>query len=285
MYTTMDSSPISNKNTKRGNHLFILLTGFFLVNALLAEIIGVKIFSLETSLSLPPAQIPLFSGSALDFNLTAGVLIWPVVFVTTDLINEYYGYSAVKKVSILAAIMIGYCFIAIWITTELPPAEFWLTVNKTPGNPDFDINHSYNTIFRQGLGIIVGSLFAFLLGQFVDAYTFQSLKRLTNTRKLWLRATGSTLISQFIDSFIVLFIAFYLFSGESRWTIAQIASVGTINYIYKFLIAILLTPLLYLIHYYLDRYLRHGEPARPKTLPKQQKTEAGRLYHHSPNDL
>ncbi len=250
------NSLLSNNNAAgRKNLLFIVLTGFFLTNALLAEIIGVKIFSLEKALEFPPAQIPFFSDIILDFNLTAGVLLWPVVFVTTDLINEYYGYSAVKKVSILASVLIAYSFLAILITTELPPADFWLAVNKSADNPDFDINISYNRIFRQGLGIIIGSLTAFLTGQLIDAYVFQALKKITHSKKLWLRATGSTLLSQFIDSFVVLFVAFYLFGGENRWSIAQIASVGIINYIYKFIVAVLLTPVLYIIHHYFDNYL------------------------------
>lgn len=251
----MNSLLSTNNAAGRKNLLFIVLTGFFLTNALLAEMIGVKIFSLEKALGIPPAQIPLFSDIVLDFNLTAGVLLWPVVFITTDLINEYFGYSAVKKVSVIASVLIAYSFLAILITTELPPADFWVNVNKSADDPDFDINNSYNRIFRQGLGIIIGSLTAFLTGQLIDAYMFQTIKKITNNKKLWLRATGSTLLSQFIDSFVVLFVAFYLFGGENRWSPAQIASVGIINYIYKFIIAILLTPVLYIIHHCFDRYL------------------------------
>ncbi len=267
----MNSLLSTNNAAGRKNLLFIVLTGFFLTNALLAEIIGVKIFSLEKTLALPPAQISLFSDIILDFNLTAGVLLWPVVFITTDLINEYYGYSAVKKVSILASVLIAYSFLAILITTELPPADFWLIVNKSADNPDFDINVSYNRIFRQGLGIIIGSLTAFLTGQLIDAYVFQALKKITNSKKLWLRATGSTLLSQFIDSFVVLFVAFYLFGGESRWSLTQIASVGIINYIYKFIVAVLLTPVLYIIHHCFDNYLNI-----PDNIARQhQKKSAG----------
>ena len=257
----MAMKPLLNTNNSadRKNILFIVLTGFFLTNALLAEIIGVKIFSLEKMLAFPPAQVSLFSNIRLDFNLTAGVLLWPVVFITTDLINEYYGYSAVKKVSILASVLIAYSFLAILITTELPPADFWVAVNKSADSPNFDINISYNRIFRQGLGIIIGSLIAFLIGQLIDAYVFQTIKKFTNNKKLWLRATGSTLLSQLIDSFVVLFVAFYLFGGENRWPLAQIASVGVINYIYKFIIAILLTPVLYIIHHCFDNYLNPSD--------------------------
>ncbi len=72
---------------------------------------------------------------------------------------------------------------------------------------------------------------------------------------IWLRATGSTLISQLIDSFLVLFIAFNLFGGANKWSIAQVCAVGIMNYIYKFTIAIVLTPLLYIAHSIIDNYL------------------------------
>lgn len=237
----------------RKNSLFILLCGIFLTNAIIAEVIGVKIFSLEKLLSVAPTQLHLLPGFILDFNLTAGVVIWPFVFVTTDIINEYYGKSGVKRISYLAAGLIGYAFIIIYSVTLLPPAEFWLNINsKTPDGLPFDINFAFSAIFRQGLGIIIGSLTAFLVGQLVDVYTFHWLKSLTGSKKIWLRATGSTLVSQLIDSFVVLTVAFYLFGN---WSLEQVISVGIINYIYKFSVAILMTPVLYLAHGIIDKYL------------------------------
>ncbi|MDA1120675.1 MAG: queuosine precursor transporter [Bacteroidetes bacterium] len=239
-------------NDKRTN-IFIILAGIFITNAIVAEIIGVKIFSAEAFFGVKPANIHLFGDFTLDFNLTAGVVIWPVVFITTDIINEYFGKEGVKKVSILTAILIVFVFLAIYVVTILPPASFWLDINDTDseGNP-FNIDFAFRTIFRQGLGIIVGSLVAFLIGQLLDVYIFQKLRRITGTRMIWLRATGSTLISQFIDSFVVLIIAFYFWGN---WSFSQVIAVGIINYIYKFAVAILLTPLIYLGHYLIDLYL------------------------------
>lgn len=233
--------------------LFVVLSGIFLTNALLAEMIGVKIFSAEATVGLPPAQIPLIGDFVLDFNLTAGVVIWPVVFITTDIINEYFGKKGVRQISFLTAGLIAYAFLAIYLVTKLPPAQFWLDVNAQDiaGN-SFNINYAFQTIFRQGLGIIIGSLTAFLVGQLLDVFVFQKLRKITGNNHIWLRATGSTLVSQLIDSFLVLFIAFYVFGN---WPMAQIFSVGIVNYIYKFAIAILITPLLYLAHYLIDNYL------------------------------
>ena len=237
--------------------LFIVLASIFLTNAILAEMIGIKIFSAEATMGLPPANIPLFGDWVLDFNLTAGVVIWPVVFITTDVINEYFGKKGVRKISYLAVGCISYAFLVIYLITLLPPADFWLDVNATDaeGNP-FNINYAFKVIFRQGLGIIVGSLVAFLIGQLLDVFIFQKLRKYTGSKMIWLRATGSTLVSQFIDSFVVLGIAFYVLApAGSQWSLAQLVSVGTINYIYKFGVAILLTPVIYLAHHLIDRYL------------------------------
>lgn len=244
-------------NFSKKQSLFILLSAIFLTNALLANLIGVKIFSMEETLGFPPAQIPLFGDFILSFNLTAGVILWPVVFITTDIINEYFGVRGVKKISYLTAGCIAFAFGAIAIIISLTPAAFWLEVNSLdPEGNTFDINYAFSKLFSQGLGIIIGSLTAFLVGQLLDAFVFRGLRRLTGEKKVWLRATGSTLISQLIDSFVVLFLAFYFLAPEeNKWSLAQVSSVGIINYIYKFLVAILLTPVIYLAHYLIDKYL------------------------------
>ena len=242
----------SIQESKKTN-LFIILGSIFLTNAILAEIIGVKIFSAEKTLGFDPVNWTFFGAYLLDFNLTAGAIIWPVVFITTDIINEYFGKKGVKKISFLTAGLIAYAFIVIMIVTHLVPADFWLDVNSTtPDGDSFNISYAFNTIFRQGLGIIIGSLTAFLLGQLIDVYVFQKLRAVTGENKIWLRATGSTLVSQFIDSFVVLGIAFYVFGN---WSLSQIIAVGIMNYLYKMTVAIVLTPLLYVAHGIIDKYL------------------------------
>lgn len=238
------------KTSQKKNNLFIFLAGIFITNALLAEMIGVKIFSAEGTFGFQPAQLSIL-GFTMDFNLTAGAIIWPIVFVTTDLINEYFGKPGVKKISYFTAGLIAYAFAVIFLTMLLAPADFWLNAyGKDPKGNYFDIEHAYNTIFGQGLRIIVGSLVAFLVGQLVDVFVFQRLRKITGSKMLWLRATGSTLVSQFVDSFVVLFIAFYgVFTND------QIIAIGITNYIYKFAVAILLTPLIYFGHYLIDSYL------------------------------
>lgn len=248
----MSHSLVLNKRTT----LFFILSGIFITNALIAEFGGVKIFSLETLLGLRPAHVNLF-GTPLDFNMSVGVLIWPFVFIISDIINEYFGKQGVRKISFFTAILIAYSFVIVLAWTKMPPADFWMQINglDNQGRP-FDINYAYLTIFRQGLGIIIGSLTAFLVSQLIDAYTFHWFKRITGHKYLWLRATGSTVISQLFDSFIILTIAFYVFGN---WSIGEVLKVGVVQYCYKVLLAILLTPVVYLVHIIIDRYLGKQE--------------------------
>lgn len=245
------------KDSKKYNTLFVVLSGIFITNAILAELVGVKLFSLEKTLGIEAFSVTLFTQTPLGLNFTAGVILWPIVFITTDIINEYFGQKGVHRISFLAAGLISYAFIMLFFVTTLSPSSYWLSLYQTtPDGTAFDINYAFSLIFSQGMAIIVASLVAFLIGQIIDVYVFTRIKKHTGDKYLWLRATGSTLISQLIDSFVVLFLAFYLFKDEAhRWDLALLFSVGVLNYIYKFTIAIVLTPLLYIAHYIIDRYL------------------------------
>jgi queuosine precursor transporter len=241
----IDATLFNSKRTK----LFIFLFGIFLSNAIVAEVIGVKIFSVEKTFGFSPLHLNTFLGT-WDLNQTAGALNWPFVFITSDIINEYFGKKGVQRVSFLTAGFIAYCFVIIYGATLLVPADFWLEVNR--GADNFNINEGFSKIFRQGLGIILGSLTAFLLSQLLDASVFHYIRKKTDGGKIWLRATGSTLVSQLIDSFVVIGIAFVVFGN---WTIEQWISTSLNSYLYKFFTAILLTPIIYLAHYWIDKYL------------------------------
>jgi len=246
---------------QRTNRLFVVLAGFFLTNALLAEFVGVKIFSLEATLGIAPIEWSLFGVSG-TLNFTAGVLLWPVVFVMTDVINEYYGVKGVRLVSWVAVGFISYAFIAAYISIGLAPAGFWIEANQALGVPD--IQHAYAQVYGQGLWTIIGSIVAFLIGQLVDITVFRRIRAMTGEKLIWLRATGSTAVSQFIDSFVVLYIAFVL--GPQQWPIPQFLAVGMVNYGYKMLAAIALIPLLYLARYLIKGYLGAAEAERLKSL-------------------
>lgn len=237
---------LQDKPTK----LFIGFATFFVANALIAEAIGMKLFSLEALLGVDPANFTLFGQSGLAFTLTCGVILWPLEFVITDIINEYYGPKGVKRISITAIILISYAFLMYLLAIALPPADVWISSSDTQGVEN--IQTSFAAIFGQNMRIIVGSIVAFLVSQLVDVYVFQKIKKATGEKSLWLRATGSTLVSQLVDSYLVLFIAF---SGLFSWQL--ILAIGIMNYSYKFLVAILLTPLIYFIHNKIENYLGH----------------------------
>lgn len=234
----------------RALRLFIILGGFFVTNALVAEFIGVKIFALEPTLGWKPLNWNLF-GQSGSLMFTAGVLLWPIVFIMTDIINEYFGQRGVKLLSYLAAALISYAFIMVFFAIKLAPADFWVGVNVDNGVPNMQV--AFSNIFGQSNWIIVGSLVAFLVGQIIDAWVFHNVRKGMGEGRIWLRATLSTLVSQFIDSFVVLYIAFVL--GPQHWPMELFLAVGTVNYAYKVLMAISLIPMLYVARYFIDRYL------------------------------
>ncbi len=237
---------LSDRPTK----LFVAFSAFFVANALIAEAIGTKLFSLEKLFGLQPANFTLFGQSGLAFTLTCGVILWPLEFVITDIINEYYGPKAVRRISITAVALIAYAFLMYFIAIALPPAKVWLDSSHTQGVEN--IQTSFNAIFGQNMRIIIGSIVAFLVSQIVDVTIFHKIKKATGDKHLWLRATGSTLVSQLVDSYIVLFIAF---SGIFTWQL--ILAVGMMNYTYKFIMAIVLTPAIYLIEKRIEKYVGH----------------------------
>lgn len=247
--------------------LFLILAGFFTTNALVAEVIGVKIFSFEKTLGFSPLEIKLF-GNVLAMNLTAGVLLWPVVFIITDIINEYYGMKGVRFLSWLVAGLISFAFLVFMLAIHLVPADFFITSKQGSGVPD--MAKAYNSVLGQGGFIILGSLIAFILGQLIDVIVFHKIKKATGEKNIWLRATGSTLVSQFIDSFVVLFIAFYIGTRVNQtgtdfiWPFSLFIAVGVVNYIYKFIVAILLTPVIYLVHSLIEKYLGKDKAAEMK---------------------
>ena len=251
----MIHSILKDKPTK----LFIGFTAFFVANALIAECIGTKIFSLEKIFNIAPANFTLFGQSGLSYNLTCGVLLWPLEFILTDIVNEYYGPKAVRRISYTAVVLIAYAFLMFYSSIQLPAANFWLSSKQQNGINDMQI--AYSGIFGQGMWIILGSLVAFLVSQVVDVTVFHRIKKVTGDRRVWLRATGSTLISQIIDSFIVLAIAFH---WGSNWTWPQVIAVGILNYTYKGIVAILLTPLIYLAESRIEKYLGHQTATRMK---------------------
>lgn len=238
---------LSDKPTK----LFLFLASFFVANALIAECIGGKLFSLERALGMIPHPFSLLGEDGLTYTLTCGVLLWPIEFIMTDIVNEYYGPKAVRRISYIAVGLICYAFVMFYAAIRIAPdTSFWTGSQTASGVPDMQA--AFTSIFGQGMWIIAGSLVAFMVSQLVDVWVFHKIKKVTGERKVWLRATGSTVVSQLIDSFIVLFIAFKI--GKD-WSYQRVIAICLVNYSYKFIMAVILTPLIYLIERMIENYL------------------------------
>ena len=251
----MITSILKDKPTK----LFLGITAFFVANALIAECIGGKIFSLEGVLGIKPANFTIMGQSGLSFNLTCGVLLWPLEFVITDIVNEYYGPKAVRRISITAVSLIAYAFLMFYIAMRIAPAAFW--VGSKVGNGVPNMQTAFEAIFGQGMWIILGSLVAFLVSQFIDVIVFHKIKKITGEKMPWLRATGSTVVSQLVDSFVVLVIAFKF---GNNWTWSFVIAVCLVNYMYKFTMAIILTPAISFIETRIEKYLGHATASKMK---------------------
>ena len=256
---------IHNIIRDRPTRLFIVLGGLFITNALLAEVIGVKIFSLEESLHIPKASFDILGEKGLSFSLSVGVLPWPVIFIMTDLINEYYGVKGVRFLTFLTVVFIAFAFIVFYFAINTIPDSGWRFRSLEQGVSDQQ--GAYKQVLGQGMNIIVGSITAFIIGQMLDAWIFKVIKKLTGEGKFWMRATVSTLVSQWIDSIVVTFIAFYLFRDYSLATVTAWAITA---YMYKFLVAVLMTPILYLVHWLIEKYLGKKQAADMKLAAMQR---------------
>lgn len=213
----------------RRERVFLILAGVFLTHAILGELIGGKLFTVA------------------GYVMSIGVIPWPVVFITTDLVNEYYGPAAVRRLTVVSVALLVYVFVLLFVCIAVPAADI---------SPVDDA--AFHAVFGQSMWIIVGSLIAFVCSQLIDAGIFAFARARTGERLLWLRAVGSTVVSQLIDTFVITAIAFGL-SGKLSG--AEVVEVSATNYTYKFLVALATLPFIYLGHGLIDRYLaRADEP-------------------------
>lgn len=203
--------------------VYVILAGIFITNAIVAELIGGKL------IDVGPAVMSI------------GILPWPIVFITTDLINEYFGEKGVRKLSLITAGLIAYTFFILFFAMKIPSTGISSVSTE-----------QFTAVFGQSQLIIVGSITAFLASQLIDVTIFHFVKKRTGNKMIWLRSTGSTVISQFFDSFIVLGIAFYLPGIMDTKTF--IIS-GLTGYTVKLIIAVLMTPMIYLGHYLIEKYI------------------------------
>lgn len=203
--------------------LFTVLAGFFVTNAIVGELIGGKLIQLG------------------PFTMSIGIIPWPVVFLATDIINEYFGKKGVRRLTLMTAGLIVYAFILLLAG---------MSISASGISPVTD--EQFRGVFGQSMWIIAGSILAFLASQLIDVLVFWVIRSRTGKRMIWLRATGSTVVSQLIDTFIVTGIAFWL---PGKISFGQYINTAFTGYSAKLIIAIMLTPLIYLGHSIIHRYL------------------------------
>ncbi len=214
--------------SNRKDLVFLILAGFFVTNTIVAELIGGKLVQ--------------FFGL---FTQSLGIILWPVVFVLTDLINEHYGKQGVRKLTYITVGLIIYTFLLLSAGMKLPAVSFSPVDDET-----------FNRVFGQSQWIIIGSVVAFLLAQLMDVYVFWVFKKRTGEKMIWLRATGSTAVSQLIDTFVVQFIAFVV---PGKWALSEFFVNASYGYLFKLLVALALIPFIYLGHFLINNYLKDNE--------------------------
>lgn len=237
--------------------LLLILCGFFTGFFVAVELIGAKLFHFSL-LGLGPSSFGL-NGDL--FIATTGIIAFPLTFIITDIVNEYYGKRTVRTLTFLA-IAVNLALIPVVQAAMAVPAHDFAT-----GGVDQGMNGAFSRALGQSWAIVVASLCAFAIGQLVDVAVFAWLRRATGGRMLWLRAQGSTVVSQLIDTFIVIYLAFVVIPGLVGSDLfamkpGEAFGVCLTNYIYKFVIAVAITPLLYAVHWAIDAWLGHDEAAR-----------------------
>lgn len=220
------------QNNEKRNWLFVLLAGLFITNAITAELISSKIIS-----------IPVHWGIwHFNFITIVGVLPWPVVFLLTDTLNEFYGKQAVRRLSWITTVLIAYCFLIVVLAIQIPAVA------------DIGVSDAaFKAVFGQTPWIMLGSITAFLISQLLDVSLFHWIKLKTGNSYIWLRSTGSTVLSQAIDTLVVLYLGFVL-PGVMNWSMFW--KVAPTNYFLKLGIAVLLTPLIYILHAAFRKFLK-----------------------------
>lgn len=215
-------------------HVYLWLTALSVAALIIADITGVKLFSFALPFSLPLV--------GKDLVHSCGMLTFPITFLLTDLVNEYYGRRAARRIVYISFAMGAVVWIVVRLTLAMPRLD--APYNVQPG--------AFEGVFNASQLMYVASLMAYLSGSLADIAVFGWLKRTTGGKLVWLRATGSTIVSQMLDSLVVTFFGLYLFrvwfpdlGAGDPILLSSVLTFAATGYVLKFFIAIALTPLIY----------------------------------------
>jgi queuosine precursor transporter len=209
----------------RKDRLFLWIGGLFVAALLVADLIGGKFFRVA------------------GHDLSAGMLAFPLTFVLTDVLNEFYGPTGARRITFLGLGAAVFAFAIIQLAMALPPS------------PESPLAHEvFRDVFGWSTRLYVASLTAYVVGQLLDIAVFGALRRVTRHRFIWLRATGSTLVSQLVDTVVVTSVL--LWGAKPA---GFIAGVIRDSYVVKIVIAIGLTPVIYAAHAIVGKLLHVDE--------------------------
>ena len=224
--------------------IYLWLATFSAACLIIADIVGVKLFQIPLPYSF---TLPVV-GEISSITHTCGMLTFPVTFLITDTVNEFYGKRAARRLILLGFSMALFVFLVINIAQAMPAWDVPFNVTQS----------SFDSIFGSAKIMYIASLIAYVVGNLADISLFGIIKKLTGGKMIWLRSTGSTVISQFIDSFFVRWIAFYIGrrmfpGGGTPMSMPEVLKTACTGYTLKFVIAIALTPVIYACHALLKR--------------------------------
>lgn len=218
--------------------LFLTLSALFCTALVVGDIIGGKL-----------TGVPFFGEVRF---LSVGFIPFPITFLLTDLLNEFYGKKAARTVTFVGLGMAVFTLIILTVAVAVPwhPETLepeWGGLTPVP----------YDAVFSSGRRILVASMVAYVFAQLLDIAVFHKLKSITHGKLLWLRATGSTVVSQLLDTIVIQSLVW-----NENLDVPKLINLILTSWIGKILIALLLTPLIYAGHAFVERVLKI-EPQKP----------------------
>ena len=240
---------IKDELREKRERVFLVLAGFFLCAMTMLNIIGITRF-----VQLGPMA------------LAVGVLPYPLTFLCTDLISELYGRARANFMVSVGLVLNFFIIGTMWLASAIPSADPatqppWQLIQLAEevalpnGSVVGDSVELYTLLYATTAGAVTASMFAYIAAQYCDVYMFHFWKRLTKGKHLWLRNNGSTLVSQGVDSFMVITVTFGAqFLAGAMSAGAMLVLMGS-NYLFKLFVALADTIPFYIGVHYLKRYL------------------------------
>jgi len=242
---------VSDEVREKRERVFLVLAGFFLCAMTMLNIIGITRF----------VQIG-------PMALAVGVLPYPLTFLCTDLVSELYGRARANFLVTVGLMLNGFIILTMWVSNQMPSADVqppWQLIQLAEDialpNGDMASNsvELFSLLYATTSGAVLASMIAYIAAQYCDVYLFHFWKRLTNGKHLWLRNNGSTLISQGVDSFMVIVVTFGAqFIAGAMTGGALLVLMGS-NYLFKMCVAAADTLPFYAGVHYLKRYLEFSD--------------------------